>query len=295
MENGYSVNVLTGFGLTNYEAKIYLALLEKNYLSATEIARLTKVPRTCVYDDLKTLEQKGLCKSITGKTKLYSAVAPSLAKDVLYQTEQQKVESKINEYNDRIKSEQDDLVDRHKEFEKLVTKLSPVFEQSKKGSNPLNYLEIIVSPIAIYKKYIDLISNSKKEILTFDKPPYSSITKYEIRESLKVLEDAIDRGVEAKSIWELPEEQDERTAKLQYFFNRFNPQKDKIKFIDELPAKVTVVDSKITLFSLAEPSVGVQSLITLAAESETLARGFKKLFELYWSNAEDPEKYKEIR
>ena len=292
MQNGNSVNVLTGFGLTNYEAKIYLALLEKSQLSATEIAKLTKVPRTCVYDDLKTLEQKGLCRSITGKAKLYSAVAPSIVQDSLRESEQERVNSKIMEYQTKIKDEEDLLVRKYEEMGTLVERLTTVYEKSKNGKNPLNYLEIIMTRIQVHRKFVALIDESREEILGFHKYPLSSATREQTVQSVNSFQKAESRNVKIKGVCELPENKNERESFLKTFFKNYEPGKDQLRIIQKLPMKLTVFDSKVVLFSLSEPTIGVESMCVLVARSETLAGSFKEFFEMYWNKAEDPEKYR---
>jgi DNA-binding MarR family transcriptional regulator len=59
MNNHYH-EVLSHFGLTDNEIKIYLEAIKHNATSPFELARLTKIPRTTVYDVLMNLSLKGL-------------------------------------------------------------------------------------------------------------------------------------------------------------------------------------------------------------------------------------------
>jgi sugar-specific transcriptional regulator TrmB len=53
-------HTLSRFGLTKNETDVYLAALKLNETSPFELARLTGIPRTTVYDILMTLSLKGL-------------------------------------------------------------------------------------------------------------------------------------------------------------------------------------------------------------------------------------------
>ena len=53
------VNALLEFGLTEYEAKAYVALVSKGRLNASRISQLTGIPRERAYDALSNLETKG--------------------------------------------------------------------------------------------------------------------------------------------------------------------------------------------------------------------------------------------
>ncbi len=68
---------LTQAGLTQNEAKVYLALLHLRRTPVGKIAEQSKVHRTNVYDAIRGLEKKGLVKSLnTDKSKQYEAANP---------------------------------------------------------------------------------------------------------------------------------------------------------------------------------------------------------------------------
>lgn len=46
-------------GLTEYEAKVYLALLEVHLNTATKVSEKSGVPRTRIYSVLESLARKG--------------------------------------------------------------------------------------------------------------------------------------------------------------------------------------------------------------------------------------------
>jgi len=53
------VEILRGYGLCNYEAKAYFALLAVGESKAGDVARKAGVPQSKVYDVLDTLREKG--------------------------------------------------------------------------------------------------------------------------------------------------------------------------------------------------------------------------------------------
>ena len=55
-----AIERLQKLGLTEYNARIYVALLRLGSGTAREIAETTSVPRTRVYDGVETLEERGL-------------------------------------------------------------------------------------------------------------------------------------------------------------------------------------------------------------------------------------------
>ena len=70
---------LSKLGSKEPEAKVYLNLLKKKNFTATEISRLSGVPRTKIYDVLHQLINKGLCVEILGGVKKYSPANPKTA------------------------------------------------------------------------------------------------------------------------------------------------------------------------------------------------------------------------
>ena len=57
-------NLLTKFDLDKKEAEIYLLLLKRKSLTATEISNLTKIPKTTVYRAIDNLKQNKLAEEI---------------------------------------------------------------------------------------------------------------------------------------------------------------------------------------------------------------------------------------
>ncbi len=57
------IEALRSFGLSEYEAKVLLALIAKGELTAKEVAEYSGIPRTSVYDVIKSLMNKGLVEA----------------------------------------------------------------------------------------------------------------------------------------------------------------------------------------------------------------------------------------
>lgn len=71
--------VLREMGLTDYETRAYLALLEKGVLTASQISENANVPYSKVYETLTSLERKGWIESERGRPGRYYPKAPSEA------------------------------------------------------------------------------------------------------------------------------------------------------------------------------------------------------------------------
>jgi sugar-specific transcriptional regulator TrmB len=70
------VEKLRQVGLTEYEAKAYLALLNTHLSTATQVSEKSGVPRTKIYSVLEVLKNKGWVRVYSGVPLLFKAVAP---------------------------------------------------------------------------------------------------------------------------------------------------------------------------------------------------------------------------
>ncbi|MDP3026977.1 MAG: helix-turn-helix domain-containing protein [Nanoarchaeota archaeon] len=101
---------LQEFGLSNTEAKVYLALLELGKSKAGEITKKSAVNRTNVYDALERLIEKGLVSYVTeNNKKTFEAVNPERLQEII-EEKQAKLSKVIQELKARYsagKAEED--------------------------------------------------------------------------------------------------------------------------------------------------------------------------------------------
>jgi len=71
--------VLRELGLTDYETRAYLALLERGVLTASQVSENAEVPYSKVYETLTSLERKGWIETEKGRPGRYYPKAPSEA------------------------------------------------------------------------------------------------------------------------------------------------------------------------------------------------------------------------
>lgn len=88
-----AVTALENLGLTEYEAKCYVALTRVSEGSAKEISQLSEVPRARVYDVVDRLHQRGLVDVQESDPRQYRAIPRTRALDVLRQTYDAQVEA----------------------------------------------------------------------------------------------------------------------------------------------------------------------------------------------------------
>lgn len=70
-------NSLRGFGLTDYEVRTYVALLERGPRTASELSKTAEVPYSKIYEILGSLEKKGWVEAEHGRPTRYYPKPPS--------------------------------------------------------------------------------------------------------------------------------------------------------------------------------------------------------------------------
>jgi len=147
MEPKEIINILKEFGLGEYEAKAYLALLERGKISARIISDVTRIPYTKIYQVLQDLERYGFIISISGKPRMHMALSPekALEKRMMQIKKEQEIE---NDKRQRLKK-------------KLVEELEPVFKNNVEEEIAEMGTWTVVGTINVSSYIKTLISNSK--------------------------------------------------------------------------------------------------------------------------------------
>jgi HTH-type transcriptional regulator, sugar sensing transcriptional regulator len=101
---------LKKLGLSDYESKIYTALLRIGRADARKISKESKIPPTAVYPNLRALKDMGFVEIFEGENYLYDAIKPEIA---LRGYEEQKIlemkqtkEEALNELKKNISAEE---------------------------------------------------------------------------------------------------------------------------------------------------------------------------------------------
>jgi Predicted transcriptional regulators len=88
-----SVTLLQEFGLKEYEAKAFVALTRLPEGTAKQVSEISEVPRTRVYDAVRTLESEGLVEIQHSSPQQFRAVPVTEATNTLQQAYEERTES----------------------------------------------------------------------------------------------------------------------------------------------------------------------------------------------------------
>jgi len=97
------VKDLRDFGLSEYEAKSYLALTVHGPLSASSVSELSKIPQSKIYEVLKSLVYKCLAEYWNGKPLRYKAIEPLFALKKILNQKRMNIENLREKTNALIK------------------------------------------------------------------------------------------------------------------------------------------------------------------------------------------------
>src|SRR5919112_3393530 len=133
---------LEEFGLSKYEARAYLTMIDKGSLAVSEIAYYANLPRTKVYQTVKKLEKKKLAVISKQKPVICSAIPPEEAFAEI-----------VNLYDRRVRS-----------MRKIVDSLQKISDESHrpKGSEERRYF--ILDANSTLERIRTLISNSRSSV-----------------------------------------------------------------------------------------------------------------------------------
>jgi sugar-specific transcriptional regulator TrmB len=129
------LEALNKIGFTEYEAKVYLALLDENPATGYQISKTSTVPRSMVYETLSRLATRGaVLEAIEGRSTLYRPLPPDL------------------------------LLNQHKEeFDRMVDRL-----REELGERYLSSEEDSIWSIngtdAVYTYAINMVDNAEREL-----------------------------------------------------------------------------------------------------------------------------------
>jgi len=260
---------MTKLGISERETRVYLSLLEKRELSALEIHKLTNVPRTKVYETIQRMILRGMCiEKQMGRRKKFQAIEP---KRVL---------------NRLIEGYESDLDEKKKLIKELNEMLRPIYKQGMQAVDVSEYVEIIKGPTSIHERYIALVKNTKRDLMSFVKPPYAhQLKKQQVEEQENAEFEILKKGVVVRVLYEFPEAEDieRRIAHIE----KCMKAGEEARVIEGLPIKMHIFDGRYVLMALDNPMLATFPLTMLVIEHPGLALANKILFNYLWGKAED--------
>jgi len=246
------IQKLQSSGLTEYESKIFLALISHGILSAREISKFSGVPKNRVYDSVEELKKKGMINVILGKVKKFQSIAPENAINNLFNFQLSELENKKEEVSDIIKSMQ---------------------ELQRKSPENISLWTFSGSKEEIAKKRIEIRSAAEKEW----KAMISAEKVYEYPTTMhNFIKNKIKKGVSVKVIFT----DNEVCKKIGEIWKKFGVKVKLQKIPNDM--KFEIIDNKLAVLESTRGSLGEWFLIW--TNSKPIVEFFSKTFDMYWSD-----------
>jgi hypothetical protein len=249
-------------GLNAYEARSYLVLMGHPQFKALELAARAHVPRQKIYEVLDSLVEKGFAQVVQERTKLFSAIDPSLA---------------IPGYLARRgKLLQNELTEQARLASGLIDDLKNAFVEGQDGRGTLDFLSLVSDPTQIAVHYRRMLTTVSGDYAEFSRPPFAVDPLDE-----QMVKDAAGRNVHCRLLIEAGPIDDEHRERL----DEYRELGIEIRFLDRLPLKVALFDGKRGLVALLDPVRTRPSWTAVVFEHEGFAEAMAGLFESYWCRA----------
>ncbi len=258
----YQINwrKLQQVGLNAYESRSYMVLMGHPRFKALELAARSHVPRQKIYEVLDSLVEKGFAQVVQEKTKLFSAVDPSVA-----------IPSYLAR---RTRALQHELTEQGRLASGLIEDLRFAFLEGQDGRGTLDFLNLVSDPTQTAIQYRRMLTTVSHHYVEFSRPPFAVDPLDE-----QLVKEAADRGVRARLLIEAGQIDAEHRERLR----DYRAAGVEIRFLDRLPLKLALFDGKCGLVALLDPVLTRPSWTSLIFEHDGFAEAMAGLFESYWN------------
>jgi HTH-type transcriptional regulator, sugar sensing transcriptional regulator len=250
---------LQQLGLNAYESRSYLVLLGHPKFKALELAARSHVPRQKIYEVLDSLVEKGFAQVVQEKTKLFSAVEPSLAIPGYLHRKRQTLEQ--------------ELVDNGRAGTGLIDDLKALYSEGQGGRGTLDFLRIVTEPAQTAAEYQRMLSEVKTEYVEFSRPPYAVDPLDE-----KLVKQAAANGVACRLLLEAGSLDDGHKQRL----TDYGASGVEVRVADSLPMKLALFDSQLGMIALLDPVITRPVWTAVVFHHEGMGEAMKGLFEDRW-------------
>ncbi len=250
---------LQQLGLNAYESRSYLVLLGHSRFKALELAARAHVPRQKIYEVLDSLVERGFAQVVQEKTKLFSAVEPSLA---------------IPAYMTRRRHfMEQELTDSVRAGAALIDDLTALYSEGQGGRGTLDFLRIVSEPAQIAAEYRRMLSEVKSEYAEFSRPPYAVDPLDE-----KLVKQARAAGVLCRLLLEAGSLDAEHRHRLA----EYAAAGVEVRIAASLPMKLAVFDDRDGMVALLDPVVTRRTWTSIVFHHDGMGEAMKRLFEAHW-------------
>ena len=254
---------LQQLGLNAYESRSYLVLLGHPKFKALELAARAHVPRQKIYEVLDSLVEKGFAQVVQERTKLFSAVEPTLAIPGYLGRKRQILEQ--------------ELTDNGRMGTALIDDLTSLYSEGQGGRGTLDFLRIVTEPAQTAAEYRRMLSEVRQEYLEFSRPPYAVDPLDE-----RLVKQAASSGANCRLLLESgPVDEEHRQRLADYIAAGVE-----VRMATSLPMKLALFDAQHGMIALLDPVITRPSWTSVVFHHEGMGEAMKGLFEVHWKRGQ---------
>jgi sugar-specific transcriptional regulator TrmB len=244
------IEQLESIGLSPYEAKSYVALLQNGPQKGKNLADMANIPRTSIYPNLESLESKGFVTLMQKEPKIYKAKDPQIA---------------INAYIDRQSASMKEKAERII----LASKQLTISNIEKTYEN----IELFIGANQSYKAAKQLGEETSKELLIIGSGKKTTVLNA-MHDWIKIAK----RGVKIRIIFEDTKDIPESIQKL---------RENNIQVREYLFSNMSLIisDNKITHYAIKSDKIA-EGRIVMRIAHEDFAKAQTEFFNTLWKKAE---------
>jgi hypothetical protein len=253
---------LQHLGLNAYESRSYLVLLGHPKFKALELAARAHVPRQKIYEVLDSLVEKGFAQVVQEKTKLFSAVEPSLAIPGYLGRKRQLLEQ--------------ELTDNSRAASGLIDDLKTLYSEGQGGRGTLDFLRIVTEPAQTAAEFRRMLAEVKQDYFEFSRPPYAVDPLHE-----QLVMRASVSGIACRLLMEVAALDDEHRQRI----SEYSSAGVEVRISDSLPMKMAVFDGQYGMLALLDPVITRPAWTSLVFQHPGMGEAMRGLFEDHWRRA----------
>lgn len=270
---------LESLGYTNYEARVFYALVEGHFMSGSDVAKQAKIPRSSAYTILKQFAEKGICNEIqTSSVTQYELIDPKVVRDKIEKDIRDKFQSQITNLTDSFDKLQPVFLAKELESKKIDVELIKGFNRHRR------------------LKFIDLLEASSSEMLVMIRlealyTPELDQVSIEFTKRGGKIKTLFDAGSNFKL--KFGDEWKEVTpAALVKMCEKYSIPGEEIRLASSVPQNMAIFDRKTVFFSLVDPNIPKYNRSDIIVKNENFANFMVESFNSAWEKADTVEEFK---
>jgi sugar-specific transcriptional regulator TrmB len=263
MTDRWIIESLKKLGLTEYEARTYIALNRIKAGTVYDINVTSDIPRSAIYGSLSKLEEKGLIEVEHGKPMRYRSIIPAKAIN--------KLRSSIND-----------------ESEKAITYLEEAYTQSE-CPEPTEAMWTIRGIMNLYNKSSDMIGSADKTILFITTDPlFDNLAQhYPVFNNIfQLVQRRLSEGVRVRLVCLSKAAADYILSKLPAVEVRMMDLSRPSASIPLMSSVLMTDDSEVLLSIIGDGVTGDhKDITTIHTREENIISVFRHFMEVEWDSA----------